>query len=136
MKTIDPQPGKIKELMQSTDSETPIVMVNLLKFRPTAQYPANSSHTACSGREAYRRYSKIASVKIREAGGEISFAAKSLGTLIGPTNEEWDQVILVKYPSFKAFVGMIMAEEYQAASVHRTASMENSRLIMSEEAID
>lgn len=135
MKTIDPQPGKIKELMQTVNPDTPIVMVNLLKFRDSANYPTDSDHSPCSGEEAYKRYSKVASVKIREAGGEIHFASRSMGTLIGPTDEEWDQVILVKYPSFKAFVGMIMAEEYQAASVHRTAAMENSRLIMSEEAV-
>ena len=135
MKTIDPQPGKIKELMQTVNPDTPIVMVNLLKFRNQASYPAGSEHSPCSGEEAYKRYSKVASVKIREAGGNIHFASRSMGTVIAPPGEEWDQVILVKYPSFKAFVGMIMAEEYQAASVHRTAAMEDSRLIMTEEAV-
>ncbi|MGH1373482.1 MAG: DUF1330 domain-containing protein [Cellvibrionaceae bacterium] len=133
MSTIDPKPGRIKELMKTADPDAPIVMINLLKFRQQANYPEGSSHSDCSGAQAYQRYSDVAFTKIREAGGSVSFMSTCLGTLIGPDEEVWDKAILVKYPSFKAFIAMIMAEEYQAASVHRTASMENARLIMSEE---
>ncbi len=133
MRTIDPKPGAIKELMQSVNPEAPIVMINLLKFNAQAQYPTDSDHDSCTGAEAYARYSAVAFERIKQAGGSVSFMSTCMGTLIGPDDETWDKAILVKYPSFKAFIGMIMAEEYQAASVHRTASMENARLIMSEE---
>ncbi len=133
MKTIDPTPGKIKELMQTANDNSPIVMVNLLKFRDQAEYPEGSGHSPCSGEQAYQRYSEVAFEKIKQAGGNVSFLAASVGTLIGPEDENWDKVILVKYPSFKAFVAMIMADEYQAASVHRTASMDDARLILTEE---
>ncbi len=133
MKTIDPSPGKIKELMLTVDEHSPIVMVNLLKFKDQAQYPDGAAHSPCTGEQAYQRYSEVAFEKIKQAGGAVSFLAASLGTLIGPEDENWDSVILVKYPSFRAFVAMIMADEYQAASIHRTASMENARLILTEE---
>jgi len=133
MKTIDPTPGKIKELMQTANDNSPIVMVNLLKFRDQAEYPEGSGHSPCSGEQAYQCYSEVAFEKIKQAGGNVSFLAASIGTLIGPEDENWDKVILVKYPSFKAFVAMIMANEYQAASVHRTASIDDARLILTEE---
>lgn len=133
MKTVDPIPGRIKELMQTTNPDSPIVMINLLKFRDEAQYPENSGHSPCSGEEAYNRYSEVAFEKIKQAGGSVSFMSACVGSLIGPEDETWDKSVLVKYPSFKAFIGMIMAEEYRAASVHRTAAMDNARLIMSEE---
>ncbi len=133
MKTIDPIPGKIKELLQTVDENAPIVMVNLLKFKEQAQYDEGSTHSACSGEQAYQRYTDVAFDKIKQAGGSVSFVSTSMGTLIGPEDESWDKVILVKYPSFRAFLAMIMADEYQAASVHRTASMDNARLIISEE---
>ncbi len=133
MKTIDPIPGKIKELLQTVDENAPIVMVNLLKFKEQAQYDEGSAHSACSGEQAYQRYTDVAFDKIKQAGGSVSFVSTPIGTLIGPEDENWDKVILVKYPSFRAFLTMIMADEYQAASVHRTASMDNARLIISEE---
>lgn len=133
MRTIDPKPGAIKELMQSVNPEAPIVMINLLKFNEQAQYPTGSDFESCTGAEAYERYSEVAFEKIKQAGGSVSFMSTCIGTLIGPEDETWDRAILVKYPSFKAFIAMIMADEYQAASVHRTASMENARLIISEE---
>ncbi len=133
MKTIDPIPGRIKELLQTVDENAPIVMVNLLKFKDRAEYGEGSNHGACSGEQAYQRYTDVAFDKIKQAGGSVSFVSTSMGTLIGPTDESWDKIILVKYPSFRAFLSMIMADEYQAAAVHRTASMDDARLIISEE---
>ncbi len=133
MNTIDPKPGRLKALMKTTDPDAPIVMINLLKFRKQAQYPEDSGHAPCTGEQAYERYTQVAFAKIKEAGGRVSFMSTCIGSLIGPEEESWDKAILVQYPSFNTFIAMIMAEQYQAASIHRTASMENARLIMSQE---
>ena len=53
--------------------------------------------------------------------------------LIAPPEERWDEVLLVRYPSVAAFVGMLQQHDYQAATVHRTAALEDARLIATTE---
>lgn len=133
MKTIDPRPGRIKELLGSVDADKPIVMINLLKFNDQANYPADADHAPCTGAQAYDRYSETATLKVEQAGGSMAYLGRVLGTLIAPEDEEWDKAIVVRYPSFNAFLSMVMAPDYQAATIHRTASLLDSRLIMAEE---
>ena len=49
--------------------------------------------------------------------------------MIGPSDEAWDEVLLVQYPSRKAFLTMAGNPEYLACTVHRTAALADSRLI-------
>ena len=49
--------------------------------------------------------------------------------LIAPEGEQWDELLLVRYPSKAAFLGMLADTEYRAATVHRTAALADSRLI-------
>ena len=51
------------------------------------------------------------------------------GTLIGPTDEARDEIVLVRYPDTAAFVGMVSSAEYQAITGHRTAALADSRLV-------
>lgn len=51
--------------------------------------------------------------------------------LIAPAGEQWDELLLVRYPSKEAFLSMIGDPEYQAATVHRTAALADSRLLAS-----
>ena len=50
-------------------------------------------------------------------------------SVIAPDTEEWDETVLVQYPSREAFLGMIESEAYLAISPHRTAALLDSRLI-------
>ena len=50
-------------------------------------------------------------------------------TVIGPADEEWDEMILVQYPSRAAFIDMITSADYLAAHVHREAGLADSRLV-------
>jgi len=50
-------------------------------------------------------------------------------TLIAPEAEEWDDALLVEYPSRAAFLEMVSQPEYLAAAPHRSAALEDSRLI-------
>lgn len=106
--------------------DKPVVMLNLLKFREQAAY--DDPAEACSGREAYKRYSKTSLQTIAAVGGSIIFSGKAHESLIAPAGEGWHQVFLVRYPSAAAFVTMISMPQYQAASRHRTAALLDSRL--------
>lgn len=59
----------------------------------------------------------------------MELRAKAHATLIAPPEEEWDDLLLVSYPSKEAFLAMLSDREYQAAAEHRSAALADSRLI-------
>ena len=111
-------------------ADTPVTMLNLLRFRDQAAYPATDDAEPCSGRDAYARYSRQALAHVRAVGGEPVVIAEVLGRFIGPDNEDWDEMLLVRYPSLSAFLAMIGNPDYQAATIHRTAALADARLIV------
>jgi uncharacterized protein (DUF1330 family) len=119
-------------LVNQLDPDKPVVMLNLLRFRATADYSAHpelAPEATISGAEAYQRYGDAAQPHIAEAGAKIEYLGACGPTLIGPTGEQWDSIILVRYPNPAAFLGMVTKPEYVALSGHRTAALADSRLI-------
>ena len=110
-------------------SEGTVTMLNLLKYRDSADYSGHPDETPCSGRAAYERYKKHAIPLVEEYGGRVIVAGAALATIIGPTEKNWDDVVLAEYPSIKAFVEMASSEKYQSFAYHRTAAVADSRLI-------
>ena len=129
MPSINPSREQLARFAQQMPDETPILMLNLLRYRDAAAYPDNSGHSPCSGREAYKRYSRTALSKVQNMGGRVELMALAKAMLIAPAEEQWDEVLLVRYPSREAFLSMLADPEYQAATVHRTAALADSRLI-------
>jgi uncharacterized protein (DUF1330 family) len=125
---IHTERSAVAALAELGDDE-PVIMLNMLRFRATASYPAGSGHAPCTGREAYARYGAAVMKHLQAAGGRPIFRAAAQLTLIGPAAEAWDEVLLVQYPSRAAFLRMISDPDYLAASVHRSAALEDSRLI-------
>ncbi|MDH1558430.1 DUF1330 domain-containing protein [Pseudomonas chengduensis] len=129
MPSINPAREDLLAFAERMPSDTPILMLNLLRFNSQAAYGADSPHAPCSGREAYARYSRTALSKVREVGGEVQVMADVHLALIAPKQEQWDLLLLVRYPSSAAFLSMLADPEYQAATVHRSAALADSRLI-------
>ena len=50
---IDPNPQRLPEILASLPDDTPIVMLNLLRFNDTARY--KDGEADYSGREAYQK---------------------------------------------------------------------------------
>ena len=125
---IHPERSVVASLAQ-LDDDQPVVMLNMLRFREAASYPEGSGHATCSGREAYARYGAAVLKHLQAAGGKAIFRGTAELALIGPSTERWDEILLVQYPSRAAFLRMISDPDYLAASVHRTAALEDSRLI-------
>ena len=130
MPSIEPEPEQLQRLLRDVAEPGPVVMINLLRYRDHAAYPAGVDATACSGREAYQRYGAVAVHTIAEVGGEILWMGAVQTALIAPQGEEWDDVVLVQYPSRQAFVEMVSRADYQAVVVHRTAALADSRLLV------
>lgn len=129
MPSLNPSRAQLTEFAARMPAGTPILMLNLLRFNERAVYPDGGEHAPCSGREAYARYSRTALAKVHGVGGEVQLAANAHMALIAPEGERWDQLLLVRYPSPEAFLAMLGDPEYQAATVHRTAALADSRLI-------
>ncbi len=129
-RTIDPTGDDLKRIVATVAADTPVTMLNLLHVRDQAAYPATDDAEPCSGRDAYARYSRQALAHVRAVGGEPVVIAEVLGRFIGPDNEDWDEMLLVRYPSLSAFLAMIGNPDYQAATIHRTAALADARLIV------
>jgi uncharacterized protein (DUF1330 family) len=112
--------------------EGEVVMLNLLRFREEADYSA-SPHLApaapISGAEAYDRYIAHTMPILRKSGGELLFFGEGGMLLIGPEGERWDRAMLVRQSSVQAFMAFAIDEAYLAGIGHRTAALEDSRLL-------
>ena len=71
----------------------------------------------------------VRELKDKAGGITLGPAAAAQVALIAPEGEQWDELLLVRYPSKAAFLGMLADPEYRAATVHRTAALADSRLI-------
>ncbi|MFK7848634.1 MAG: DUF1330 domain-containing protein [Rhodothermales bacterium] len=118
--------------------EGEIVMLNLLRFRDKADYSAAPelapAEGEISGREAYRRYIEHTLPYLRKSGGEVIFMGEGGRFVIGPADESWDQVLLVRHKSLKQFMAFASDEGYLSGAGHRTAALADSRLLPIEEA--
>jgi uncharacterized protein (DUF1330 family) len=112
--------------------DRPIAMLNLLRFRERADYPADvdaSIRRDVSGAEAYAAYGRAAAAPFARAGGRQIWLGTPRLTVIGPATEAWDLAFIAEYPSGEAFLGMLRDPEYRAAVVHRQAAVADSRLV-------
>jgi uncharacterized protein (DUF1330 family) len=100
----------------------PFVMVNLLKFKETAEY-ADGSDADLSGARAYARYGKGIQACLAVVDGKQIYAGPVTGLMIGEVEELWDMVALVEYPSLAAMQKMMSSPEYRAIEVHRKAGL-------------
>ncbi len=117
-------------LMRGIEGE--VVMLNLLRFREVADYSANpelAPPEPISGAGAYARYVEHTLPFLTESGGRLDFIGDGGACLIGPEDERWDVVMLVRHRSVEAFMGFASNEAYRAGMGHRTAALLDSRLV-------
>ncbi len=109
-----------------------VVMLNLLRFRPVADYSANPSLAPAapiSGEAAYQLYMEHTLPFLEASGGEVLFYGKGGPFLIGPRDERWDAAMLVRQSSVEAFLAFASNQAYLSGIGHRLAALEDSRLL-------
>lgn len=109
-----------------------VVMLNLLRLRKVADYSANpelAPATPISGADAYDRYIAHTLPYLRESGGEVMFFGEGGRFLIGPDDERWDRAMLVRQRCVSSFAAFATNTSYLAGLGHRTAALEDSRLL-------
>jgi hypothetical protein len=112
--------------------EGSVVMLNLLRFRDVADYSASpelAPASPISGKEAYDLYVQHTLPFLKASGGSVIFSGAAAGFLIGPSDERWDAVLLVRQQSVESFLNFESDEAYMKGIGHRTAALEDSRLL-------
>ncbi len=104
------------------DIDSPISMLNLLKFKDKAEYEDGRT-TDLTGREAYQIYALAVAKLVENTGGKVLFGAEVSRLMLGEVEELWDTVAIAQYPSRKKMLEMMMSPEYAEISVHRTAGL-------------
>ena len=110
----------------------PIVMLNLLRFRETADYwdhPELAPATPISGREAYEQYMSHTMPFLLASGGSLDFVGDGGHFFVGPVGERWDLAILVRQASIESFFEFASNDAYLAGAGHRSAALEDSRIL-------
>jgi uncharacterized protein (DUF1330 family) len=109
-----------------------VVILNLLRFRTTADYSsctALAPENPISGRAAYQKYIDHTLPLLQRSGGDLLFLGAGGTFFIGPQDERWDLAMLVRQQSLQAFIAFASDSEYLAGIGHRTAAVEDSRLL-------
>lgn len=112
--------------------EGPVVMLNLLRFRPVADYshaPALAPDTPITGRDAYARYAAGITPLLEASGGKVLFSGAGGAWFIGPATEQWDHALLVRQASVASFLAFAGNPAARALGHHRTAALADSRLL-------
>ena len=104
------------------DIDSPISMLNLLKFKDKAEYEDGRT-TDLTGREAYQIYALAVAKLVENTGGKVLFGAEVSRLMLGEVEELWDTVAIAQYPSRRKMLEMMMSPEYAEISVHRTAGL-------------
>ena len=94
----------------------PVVIMNLLKFRDDAG-------DGRTGRQAYAHYGALAAEILPVYGAEVVWTGRQLEIVAGGARDDWDVVLLVRYPSVEALTRMSASPEYRAIYHHRTAAL-------------
>ncbi len=113
MPIILPTEEQLEDL-QAISDEGPLVMVNLLRFKPKG------------GEAMYETYSRLMMPILNKIGAQVIYYGGDAKTFIG--DDAWDAVLLVQYPSRSAFFRMISDKAHREASQYREQGLLDSRL--------
>lgn len=127
---IDPTRAAF-DAFKALPRDTPLNMLNLVRFRDNAVYPEGHEHAekGWSGARAYQEYGTTSGQIFRRVGGSILWRGHFETVLTGPAEEHWDTAFIAYYPHAGAFLEMVTDPHYRLAVVNRQAAVLTSRLI-------
>jgi uncharacterized protein (DUF1330 family) len=121
MSPIQENPDQLKAF-QENPNEGPFVMLNLLKFKREG------------GIDSYAQYTKKVVPFLSGVGAEMIYLGKAGELLQGSeAKDDWDAVMLVRYPNRKALLKMSENPGYQEVHQYRAAGLERAVLLATDE---
>jgi uncharacterized protein (DUF1330 family) len=122
--SLYPTPEQIQTLLVGP-ADRPVVMVNLLRFKPAADAP----DAGISGEEAFRRYVAEMVPFVESKGGRVIWSGRVDSQVLGGGAEGFHMIGLVEYPSRQAFLEIASDPHVHEIAVHRTAGLEGQWLL-------
>ena len=111
---VDPTGKDLKRYLEE-DPGGEVVMLNLLRLRE-------------GGRGSYEAYAREIVPHLDRVGGEVVYAGDCSTSLVPADGTGWDAVLLVRYPSRRAFSAMVADPGYQQITHLRTEALEEAVL--------
>ena len=108
-------------------------LLNVLRFKETADYssaPELDPGAPISGADAYERYLAHVLPFVERAGGRLLYRAAGGPWLLGPEDERWDLVPVVRHVDEGAFQQLMADPAYHAGTGHRTAGVADGRAMV------
>lgn len=117
------------EAIRALPDDAPVIMVNLVRLK------AKAGSGNGSGWDAYLRYSAKTAPMIKARGGTILWSGKAEAVALGDADEnQWDFVVLVRYPSRAAFLDMTTSQAYEnEANPERVDGVEEHVIVATRE---
>lgn len=130
MAYIDPD-REAWEVFKGLPRDQPIQMLNLVKLKAKAAYPeGHPDHGKdLTGLDAYRAYGRTTAHIFKRVGGKQVWAGRPQVMVTGPGSEAWDIAFIAEYPTSAAFIEMVRDPEYRQLVLHRTAGVDDLRLL-------
>lgn len=128
---LDPSDTNARRFLQR-GIEGPFTMMNLLRFREWADYsgsPELAPAEPISGTAAYDRYVRHTIPFLAVTGGSVEFFGAGGAMFVGPEDERWDLVMLIRQASVDEFFAFASDPAYLAGVGHRTAAVEDARML-------
>ena len=122
--------GAQREILRTRGQDSPIYMVNLVKFKDKAIYE-DQRITNLTGREAFHLYEQEVNEMLQKHNAKLIFVSTMTELIIGEVEELWDEVAIVKYASRKDLIDLATSPEWEEISIHRSAGIEGQLLIES-----
>ncbi|GAA0933187.1 DUF1330 domain-containing protein [Virgisporangium aurantiacum] len=112
---VDPTGKDLADFLAG-DPDSPVVMLNLLRF-------------ADGGRDSYTRYARAFQETFAPRYGvEVVYAGDGDTALVAEDGQQWDAVLIVRYPSRRVFSRMVADPEYQQITHLRTSALREAVL--------
>ncbi len=127
---VHPTQQQIEAIM-ALDQDQPVTMLNLLRFNEHAKTGLGCD--GMTGREAYEEYGRRVAALDPPFKGTPIWLGDGVATVIGPEDEQWDQILLVKYDTASEFLSAVSRADYLEAAPARDAAIADSRLVMMHE---
>lgn len=131
MPTTEIDPNDLAAAVAAFPADSPVFMVNMLRFHDQARYAADSSFAPCTGQEAYlTRYLPAFNEVVTPLGrSDLAFAGSVVARVLRPAEEIWNAVGVARYPNIDTFRRVLEDPGYQEhAEPHRAAALADWRL--------
>lgn len=117
MSSLEPTAEQFAALA-ARPADAPVVMVNLLKFKPEG------------GLQSYLQYGQEVVPHLQRVGATLRYAGGAPSVVIGEGERPWwDVILIVEYPTPQAFLDMVTTQEYAKVHEHRAAGLDRGDLI-------